>query len=62
MAHDHVVHDHKADARAAFIGLITGAIFLLAFCYAIVQLTNRKFAGHAPAAQAPATAAPAGQH
>lgn len=54
MAHDLPAHDHKADARAAFMGLIFGAIFLLAVTYAIVQLTNRKFAGHAPEAAAPA--------
>lgn len=45
-------HDHKADARAAFMGLIFGAIFLLAVVYTIVQLTNRNFASHAvPAAK-----------
>ena len=59
MAHDHPVHDHKADARAAFTGLIVGAIFLLTVTYTIVQLTNRKFAGHAPVAPA---AAPAATH
>lgn len=47
------VHDHKADARAAFMGLIIGAIVLLGILYGIVVLTNRKFDGHqsAPAAQ-----------
>jgi len=54
MAHDQPAHDHKADARVAFMGLIFGAIFLLAVTYTIVQLTNRKFAGHAPEAAAPA--------
>jgi hypothetical protein len=49
-------NDHKADARAAFMGLIFGAIALLLIMYGIVQLTNRKFEGH----QAGAT--PAGQH
>jgi hypothetical protein len=47
-------HDHKADARAAFLGLIIGAIVLLGIMYAIVRLTNAKYAGH--------TAAPAVQH
>ena len=61
MAHDHVVHDHKTDARAAFMGLIFGAIALLAICYVIVQLTNRKFEGHSAAAPA-ATSAPAQPH
>lgn len=46
--HDHVAHDHKADARAAYMGLIIGAIALLGLCYVIVQLTARKFEGHAP--------------
>lgn len=55
-----VHHDHKADARAAFTGLIVGAIVLLAVMYGIVQLTNRKFAGHSTAA--PAAGAPAAQH
>ena len=60
MHHDTVHHDHKADARAAFTGLIVGALVLLAVMYGIVQLTNRKFAGHA--ATAPAAGAPAAQH
>ena len=64
MAHDHphaAPHDHKADARAAFMGLIFGAISLLAIVLVIVMLTNRKFASHAtPAHEAstPATGAP----
>lgn len=65
MAHDqaHTAHDHKADARAAFMGLIFGAIALLAMVIVVVMLTNRKFAGHAAAAPAheastPATGAP----
>ena len=45
-------HDHKADARAAFMGLILGAIVLLGILYTIVRLTNASYAGHseAPAA------------
>ena len=66
MAHDHAHashHDHKADARAAFMGLIFGAIALLVMVIVVVMLTNRKFAGHAAAAPAheattPATGAP----
>ena len=53
MAHDlaHAGHhDHKADARAAFLGLILGAIALLALVLVIVSLTNKKFEGHAAAA------------
>ena len=58
MAHDHIAHDWKADARAAFMGLIFGALALLAIMYAIVQYTNRKFEGHS-AATTPATTTPA---
>lgn len=60
MAHDHAVHDHRGDARAAFMGLIFGAIALLAICYVIVQLTNRKFEGHSAAPAA--TSAPVAPH
>ncbi len=60
MAHDHIAHDWKADARAAFMGLIFGAIALLAIVYTIVQLTNRKFEGHSAAPAA--TGAPPAQH
>ena len=60
MAHDHAAHghphDHKGDARAAFMGLIFGAIALLAICYTIVQLTSKKFEGHSAAAPAGQTA------
>jgi hypothetical protein len=61
MAHDHApaAHDHKADARAAFMGLIFGAIALLAMVVIIVTMTNRKFAAHAAAEPAHETAAPA---
>jgi hypothetical protein len=45
--------DHKADARAAFMGLIFGAIALLGLMYGIVRLTNAKFdrAHETPAGQ-----------
>jgi hypothetical protein len=43
--------DHKADARAAFLGLILGAVVLFGILYTIVRLTNAKYARHAePAA------------
>ncbi len=53
-----------SDMRAAFTGLIVGALALLAVVVTIVMLTNRSFEGHgeAPAAGAPATAAPATPH
>ncbi|HYC53046.1 MAG TPA: hypothetical protein VEB19_18200 [Gemmatimonadaceae bacterium] len=57
MAHDHAhtSHDHKGDARAAFMGLIIGALALLALVYGIVKWTASRFEGHAapPAAGAP---------
>lgn len=56
MSHDHAhptQHDHSADARAAFTGLIVGAVFLLAVVFTIVKLTNAKFdRAHPPAAGA----------
>jgi hypothetical protein len=42
-------HDHKADARAAFLGLLLGALVLLGIIYTIVRLTNAKYANHAEA-------------
>ena len=46
---------YKEDKAAAFTGLIGGAIFIAAFCYAIVLWTNSKFEGHAPGAAPAAT-------
>jgi len=43
-------HDHKSDARAAFMGLIIGALVLLGMVYTIVKLTNAKYANHGEAA------------
>jgi hypothetical protein len=43
-------HDHKSDARAAFMGLIFGALVLLGMVYTIVKLTNAKYANHSEAA------------
>jgi hypothetical protein len=56
------------DKSAGFIGLILGSIAIFVIVFAIVRLTNAKYAGHeggeaahAPAAAtAPAPAAPAG--
>jgi hypothetical protein len=42
-------HDSKADARAAFMGLIFGVIVLFGIIYTIVRLTNAKYAGHSEA-------------
>ena len=55
MAHDH--HDsasptHGTDAKAAFLGLILGAIVLFGIIRTIVALTNAKYANEKPAAEA----------
>jgi len=57
MAHDHNDHSHEshtfgADTRAAFMGLIIGAIVLFGIVRTIVALTNAKYAGERPAAEA----------
>jgi hypothetical protein len=41
-----MAHDHKADARAAFLGLIIGAIVLLGLVYGIVRLTDASYSAH----------------
>ena len=53
-----------SDMRAAFTGLIVGALALLTVVVTIVMLTNRKFEGHgeAPAAGTPGATAPATPH
>lgn len=43
MAHDQ--HEHGTDMKAAFTGLIVGAIVLFAIVRTIVYLTNAKYAG-----------------
>jgi hypothetical protein len=44
------------DMKAAFTGLVVGAVAVLAILYGVVQWTNSRFEGHAPAgATAPAT-------
>jgi hypothetical protein len=49
----HTSNDHKADARAAFVGLILGAIVLFGIVRGIVYLTNQSYAGHAEATKTP---------
>ncbi len=36
---------HPEDRRAAYTGLIVGAVALVVLCFTIVKLTNLKFAG-----------------
>ncbi len=47
-------HDHPrgSDMGAAFAGLILGAIVLFGIIYGIVRLTNARYAGEKPAAEA----------
>jgi hypothetical protein len=57
MAHDQNDHSHDAptfgsDTRAAFLGLILGAIVLFGIVRTIIYLTNARYAGERPAAEA----------
>ena len=49
--HDNDSHTFGADTKAAFMGLIVGAIILFGIVRAIVSLTNAKYAGERPAAE-----------
>ena len=44
-------HVHHNDTKAAFTGLIIGAIALLIMVFGIVKWTNSQFAGHKAAAE-----------
>jgi hypothetical protein len=48
------MHDntHGSDMKAAFTGLILGAIAILILVVTIVKLTNHKYEGEKPAAEA----------
>lgn len=50
MAHDH--HDQPSDMKAAFTGLIVGAIVLFVLVRGIVSFTNHKYAGEKTHAEA----------
>ena len=53
MAHDtHESHTFGSDTRAAFMGLIIGAIVLFGIVRTIVYLTNAKYTHEKPAAAA----------
>ena len=45
-------HTYGSDAKAAFLGLIIGAIVLFILVFTIVKLTAGKYAGEKPAATA----------
>ena len=51
-SHEPNTHAHGSDARAAFLGLIIGAIVLFGIIRTIVALTNAKYANEKPAAEA----------
>jgi hypothetical protein len=56
MAHDHDTHAPAhapgSDRKAAFLGLIIGAIVLFAIVRTIIALTNAKYSHERPAAEA----------
>jgi hypothetical protein len=53
MANDHhESHTYGSDAKAAFLGLVIGAIVLFGILRTIVALTNAKYAKEKPAAEA----------
>ena len=51
-AHDDHNHSHGSDMKAAFFGLIIGAIVIFAILRTIVALTNAHYAHEQPAATA----------
>ena len=53
---------HSGDKSAAFTGLILGAIAIFVLMFAIVRLTNAKYAGHGTGEAAPAAPAAAAPH
>ncbi|HET6681060.1 MAG TPA: hypothetical protein VFG84_07650 [Gemmatimonadaceae bacterium] len=48
MSHAH----HPSDRKAAFIGMIVTMIAIFVVCFTIVELTNKKYEGHAAEAAA----------
>ena len=50
--HTHQDHTYGSDTKAAFLGLIIGAIVLFGIVRTIVALTNAKYAHEKPAAAA----------
>jgi len=53
MAHDnHESHTFGSDTRAAFMGLVIGAIVLFGIVRTIVYLTNAKYTHEKPTATA----------
>ncbi|MGH7618077.1 MAG: hypothetical protein ACREPM_12680 [Gemmatimonadaceae bacterium] len=53
MAHDQHTHSAQgSDTKAAFLGLIIGAVALFGIVRTIIALTNAKYAHEKPAAEA----------
>jgi hypothetical protein len=52
MANTHESHTFGPDTKAAFLGLILGAIALFIIVRGIVSFTNAKYAHEKPAAEA----------
>jgi hypothetical protein len=52
-AHDTESTTFGTDARAAFVGLIVGAIVIFGILRTIVGVTNAKYNSEKPAAEAP---------
>jgi hypothetical protein len=52
MAHDPHDHSHGSDTKAAFTGLIVGALILFGIIRTIVYMTNVKYSHEKPAAEA----------
>ena len=49
-----MAHDHGSDKRAAFTGLILGAIAIFIIVFAVSKWTSSRFEGHANTAKAEA--------
>ena len=47
--HEH--HEHGSDMKAAFLGLVLGAIALLIILSSIVYMTSQRYAHERPAAE-----------
>lgn len=50
------------DKSAAFTGLILGAITIFVICFAIVRMTNAKYAGHGESGESGETAPTTSTH
>ena len=51
-SHAHHAASHRADARAAFTGLLIGVVAIFLLVTTVVLLTSRHYASEKPAAEA----------